>query len=86
MGDDFISVAELALLTGFTKRTIYFQHSTQTGALAPILSKLGRRLGAWKNDYEQWKTAQYKLPSIGGNINCKCKRGRKDGRGSTQKD
>lgn len=86
MGEDFISVAELALLTGFTKKTIYFQHSTQTGALAPILSKLGRRLGCWKNDYDQWKAAQYKLPSVGGNTSCKCKRGRRNGRGSTQTD
>lgn len=58
---DFIGVTELAELTGFAPRTIYFQHSTQHGALVPILSKLGRKLGAWRHDYEVWRDGQQKL-------------------------
>ena len=59
---DFISAAELAELTGFTLKTVYHQHSTQTGALVPILSKLGRRLGAWREDYDAWRAQQRRLP------------------------
>jgi predicted DNA-binding transcriptional regulator AlpA len=62
MGTDFFSAAELAELTGFTVKTIYHQHSTQTGALVPILSKLGRRLGAWREDYDAWRAQQRRLP------------------------
>ena len=58
---DFIGVKELATLTGFAPKTIYFQHSTQHGALVPILSKLGRKLGAWRGDYETWRNKQRKL-------------------------
>ena len=58
---DFIGVKELAALTGFAPKTIYFQHSTQHGALVPILSKLGRKLGAWRGDYETWRNRQRKL-------------------------
>lgn len=58
---DFIGVKELAALTGFAPKTIYFQHSTQHGALVPILSKLGRKLGAWRGDYETWRNKQRKL-------------------------
>lgn len=58
---DFIGVKELAALTGFAPKTIYFQHSTQHGALVPILSKLGRKLGAWRDDYETWRNGQRKL-------------------------
>ena len=60
---DFIGVKELAALTGFAPKTIYFQHSTQHGALVPILSKLGRKLGAWRGDYEAWRNKQRKLQS-----------------------
>jgi hypothetical protein len=60
---DFIGVKELAALTGFAPKTIYFQHSTQHGALVPILSKLGRKLGAWRGDYETWRNKQRKLQS-----------------------
>ena len=61
--NDFISAAELAELTGFTVKTIYHQHSTQNGALVPILAKLGRRLGAWREDYDVWRAQQRRLPS-----------------------
>jgi predicted DNA-binding transcriptional regulator AlpA len=64
MGTDFLSAAELAELTGFTVKTIYHRHSTQTGALAPILSKLGRRLGAWREDYDAWRAQQRRLPDV----------------------
>jgi hypothetical protein len=59
---DFIGVKELSALTGFTPKTIYFQNSTRHGALVPILSKLGRKLGAWREDYEAWRAQQRKLP------------------------
>jgi predicted DNA-binding transcriptional regulator AlpA len=58
---DFIGADELAQLTGFTVKTIYHQHCTRRGALVPILSKLGRRLGAWREDYETWRAKQLKL-------------------------
>lgn len=55
---DFIRAQELARLTPFELKTIYNQHSTQTGALAPILVKVGGRLGAWRADYEAWRDSQ----------------------------
>ena len=61
MDTDFIPVAELARLTGFELRSVYHQHSTQHGPLVPILSKLGRKLGAWRADYEIWRDRQLKL-------------------------
>jgi len=61
-GTDFLSVVQLAELTGFTPKTIYHQNSTRHGALVPILCKLGRRLGAWRADYAAWVAQQRKLP------------------------
>lgn len=58
---DWIPSNELTELTGVPRRTLYNQHSTRTGALAPILTKFGGRLGAWRADYEVWKDAQRKL-------------------------
>ena len=59
---DFIPVRELAQLTGYKLRSLYVQHSTQRGPLAPILSLLGHKLGTWRKDYEVWQARQRKLP------------------------
>jgi predicted DNA-binding transcriptional regulator AlpA len=60
---DFIAVTELAQLTGFERKSLYNWHSTGTGPLAPIMTKVGGRLGAWRADYESWRDAQRKLKS-----------------------
>jgi hypothetical protein len=58
---DWISSDELEALTGVDRRTLYNQHSTGKGALAPILTKLGGRLGVWRADYVLWRDAQRRL-------------------------
>lgn len=63
---DFINARELSRLTGFTLKTIYHQSSTQHGALVPILTKLGSRLGAWREDYDAWRATQRKVPTDAG--------------------
>ena len=55
---DFIPVVELSRLTTIPVKTIYNQHSTGKGPLAPILTKLGSRLGAWRADYEAWVVSE----------------------------
>ena len=60
--NDFIPATELAQLTGFAIKSIYHQHCTRRGALVPILSKMGSRLGCWRADYNTWKASQRKLP------------------------
>lgn len=49
---DFIPVAELARRTGYDPKTFYNQHSRGDGPFAGILTKLGGRLGCWRDDYE----------------------------------
>jgi hypothetical protein len=61
MQSDFIPAAELAQLTNRSLKTIYNEHSTGRGPLAPILTKFGDKLGAWRADYEQLTQAQRKL-------------------------
>jgi predicted DNA-binding transcriptional regulator AlpA len=58
---DFISATELAVLTGFKRKSIYLWNCAGTGPLKPILVKVGGRLGAWRSDYEAWRDAQLKL-------------------------
>ncbi len=58
---DFLPVPELARLTGFGRKAIYNQHCAGKGPLVPILTKLGGRLGAWREDYEAWKVSQRKF-------------------------
>lgn len=55
---DFIPVPELAHRTGYEPKSIYNQKSTGVGPLAPILTKLGGRVGVWRVDYERWLAAQ----------------------------
>lgn len=61
MQSDFIPATELSELTGRKLKTLYNEHSTGRGPLAPILTKFGDRLGVWRADYEQFKDSQRKL-------------------------
>ncbi len=60
---DFISATELSQLTGYTVNAIYAQHQRETGVLAPILTKLGAKVGCWREDYEVWKASLRRLPA-----------------------
>jgi predicted DNA-binding transcriptional regulator AlpA len=58
---DFLDATELSLLLGIPRRTLYNQKSSGSGPLAPILVKLGGRLGCWRADYDVWVQSQRKL-------------------------
>jgi len=60
---DFIPVAELAELTGYSKKVFYNAHSAQRGPLHEILVKLGGRLGVWRADYIEWRNLQRRFPT-----------------------
>jgi hypothetical protein len=60
---DFLPIMTLAQLTGYAPGSLYNQHSRGIGPMAPILTKLGSRVGAWRPDYEQWRAAQLRLPA-----------------------
>jgi hypothetical protein len=62
-GSDFIGTEELSQLTGYTVNAIYAQHARKAGALAPILTKFGFKVGCWRADYEAFKQAGRRLPS-----------------------
>ena len=63
---DFIrAVPELVQLSGFAPQTIYNMHYYQRGALWPILTKFGGRLGVWREDWERFKALQMRLPNEG---------------------
>jgi predicted DNA-binding transcriptional regulator AlpA len=59
---EFIPLVQLSELTGFAVTTLYNQHSSGKGVVAPILTRLGGRVGAWRPDYDQWVAMQRKLP------------------------
>lgn len=59
---DWIPVAELAALTGRRPKSLYNDHSAGRGPFATILTKLGGRLGCWRDDYEALKAEQRRLP------------------------
>jgi hypothetical protein len=52
---------DLEALTGFSPQSVRTQHSTGRGALVPILSKFGDRLGVWSADWDAFTDAQRKL-------------------------
>jgi hypothetical protein len=52
---------ELKALTGFTVHSVRTQHSTGRGALVPILTKFGDRLGVWEADWHEFASSQRKL-------------------------
>jgi hypothetical protein len=58
---DFMVVPALAAATSFKPKSIYNQHSSGRGPLAPILVKVGGRLGCWRADYEAWKASQRRM-------------------------
>lgn len=58
---DFLTVAELSRRTGIKLKTLYNTHSSGSGPLVEILTKLGSRLGAWRADYELWVAAQRRM-------------------------
>lgn len=57
----FLDIHALSELTSFTPRTIYNQHNSGKGVLVPILTKMGGRLGAWRQDFEAWVQTQRKF-------------------------
>lgn len=62
MQSDFILAVELSERTAKSIKSIYNEHSAGRGPLAPILCKLGGRLGCWRSDYENWLETQQRLP------------------------
>jgi hypothetical protein len=58
---EFMPVEEIAARSGFKAKSLYNQFSEQRGALIPILTKFGGRLGAWREDWETFKASQRKL-------------------------
>jgi hypothetical protein len=52
---------ELEALTGFTPGAVRTQHCTGRGALVPILTKFGDRLGIWEPDWNALVKSQRKL-------------------------
>jgi len=61
MEQDFIPVTQLAARTGFKAKSLYNQHSSGVGPLAPILTRLGSKVGAWRLDYERFVSEQRRL-------------------------
>ena len=60
-----LEAAELSKLTGLAVKTIYNQRGRckDRGALAPILTKLGGRVGCWRADYDVFVASQRRLVS-----------------------
>jgi hypothetical protein len=59
----FMPVQELSQETNYAPKSIYNQHSRGRGALAPILVKVGGKLGAWRADYDIWVKLQRRMNS-----------------------
>jgi hypothetical protein len=59
---EFIRVVPLAKIFGFAPGTIYNSHATGRGPLAPILTKFGNAVGAWRGDVEALIAAERRLP------------------------
>lgn len=55
----------LYALTGFTPQSVRSQHSTKRGALVPILTRFGNRLGVWRADWIAFAESQRKLREQG---------------------
>lgn len=58
-----MQVSELSQETNYAPKSIYNQHSRRKGPLAPILVKVGGKLGAWRADYDIWVKSQRRLDS-----------------------
>lgn len=58
---DFIPVLELSRRTGFSVGGLRNQLYSGKGPLAPILCRLGGRVGCWTADYKQWTDSQRKF-------------------------
>ena len=52
---------ELEALTGFTPGAVRTQHCTGRGALVPVLTKFGDRLGIWEPDWHELVQRSRKL-------------------------
>jgi hypothetical protein len=59
---DFMDLAELSQCSGLSQQTLYNQRH-RGGVLAPILTKFGGRIGAWRADWEVYKASQRRLPA-----------------------
>ena len=62
IGVDFIGAAELARLTGYSRKRLYHMHATGNGPLGHVLTKLGSRVGVWAADYQALLASWRKLP------------------------
>jgi predicted DNA-binding transcriptional regulator AlpA len=58
---DFMLVPELEQATTFHRKSIYNMHSSGQGPLAPLLVKLGGKLGVFRTDYDAWLLAQRRI-------------------------
>ena len=67
MKSSFMPVRELSQETNYAPKSIYNQHSRGRGALAPILVKVGGKLGVWRADYDIWVKSQRRLDGEGSN-------------------
>lgn len=65
---DFIPLGTLSKLLHTKPKTLYNQHASRSGPLASILTKLGGRLGCWREDYEAWKAKQRRLRPEGASL------------------
>jgi hypothetical protein len=54
---------ELEAITRFSPSSVRTQHSTGRGALVPVLTKFGDRLGVWSSDWDAFVNSQRKLRS-----------------------
>jgi hypothetical protein len=61
---DFMPLVELARLLGYSPNAVYAQWANQVGVLVPILTKLGGKVGCWREDYESFKRSRRRLPDF----------------------
>ncbi len=52
---------EFEALTGFSPHSVRTQHCTGRGALVPILTKFGDRIGVWEADWRDLANSQRKF-------------------------
>jgi hypothetical protein len=61
---DFMPVEEIAQKFSLSRNTVYAQWATQVGALVPLLTKLGGRVGCWRDDYKAFVQSRRRLPDF----------------------
>jgi hypothetical protein len=63
MKAEFMELAELSEASSFALNCLRNQHTSGRGALAPILTRFGGKLGAWRSDWEALVASQRRLTS-----------------------